>query len=299
MLRQIRLIALHELAITVATRRAIAAVSLYLVTALLGGVAYVKSLNAMERQAAHALATPGADPAKAAVAAANLTRQAYDQLVVFLAGTDGVPVAKSLTDSMILPALLWGSLAFLPFLVVLTSFDMISSDLQTRSLCYSVLRAPRSSILFGKLLAQTTLFVGLSVLASCALLAVAASLIEHFEIVAALPGLFRVWLLLLPYGFCYLGLSAFCSASLRQPSVALIAAFGGMVALRIVGFLSHVPEQHPLAPLRYLRWLSPAQYQSGLWEQEFAGPVLSMIAYLCFGATFVAFAGRVLDRRDL
>jgi ABC-type transport system involved in multi-copper enzyme maturation permease subunit len=259
----------------------------------------VKSLNAMERQAARVLETPGADPVKAAAAAANMTRQAYDQLVVFLAGTDGAAVAKSLTASMILPALLWGSLAFLPFLVVLTSFDMISSDLQTRSLCYSVLRAPRITILLGKLLAQVALFIGLSVLSSFTLLAVAASLIDHFEIVAALPGLFHVWLVLLPYGFCYLGLSAFCSASLRQPSVALVAAFGGMVLLRVVGFLSFVPEQHALAPLRYLRWLSPAQYQAGLWQADLAGPALSMIAYLCFGATFVALASRVLDRRDL
>src|SRR4051812_24628129 len=132
MLRQIRIIALHELAITVATRRALAAVALYLVTALLGGVGYVKSLNAMRRQAAHALESPGADPSQVAAAVSSMTRQAYDQLVMFLSGTDGVPVAKSLTDSMILPAFLWGSLAFLPFLVVLTSFDMISSDLQTR-----------------------------------------------------------------------------------------------------------------------------------------------------------------------
>jgi hypothetical protein len=45
----------------------------------------------------------------------------------------------------------------------------------------------------------------------------------------------RTWLLLLPYGFAYLGLSAFCSACVKQPSLALILALGLMVGLRLIG----------------------------------------------------------------
>jgi ABC-type transport system involved in multi-copper enzyme maturation permease subunit len=299
MLKQVQIIARHELAITVATRRAVAAAGLYLVTALLGGVGYVKSLQGMQRQAERMLAERGANPAQAAEAVSRATHEAYEKLVMFLAGTADVPVAASLTDSLILPAFLWGSLAFLPFLVVLTSFDVIAGDLQARSLCYSVLRAPRMAILLGKLLAQAALFVGLSVVSSLALLGVAASLLDDFAIVAAVPGLVRVWLLLLPYGFCYLCLSAFCSASLRQPTVALLAAFGLMVALRLLGLFAHVPEGSALGPLRYLGWLSPAQYQAGLWESGFTGPAFSALAYLAFAAVFLAFANRVLAERDL
>jgi ABC-type transport system involved in multi-copper enzyme maturation permease subunit len=299
MLKQVQIIARHELMITVATRRAVAAAGLYLVTALLGGIGYVKSLQGMQRQAARMLAERGANPAQAAEAVSRATHEAYEKLVVFLAGTADVPVAASLTDSLILPAFLWGSLAFLPFLVVLTSFDVIAGDLQARSLCYSVLRAPRAAILVGKLLAQAALFVGLSVVSSLALLGVAASLLDDFAIAAAVPGLVRVWLVLLPYGFCYLCLSAFCSASLRQPTVALLAAFGLMVALRILGLFALIPEGSALGPLRYLGWLSPAQYQSGLWEAGFAGPAFSALAYLAFAGVFLAFANRVLAGRDL
>lgn len=297
MLKQIRIIAGHELTLTIATRRALAAVLLYLVTALLGGIGYVKSLNAMQHEAMHLLSAKGGAPAAAETA--RLTRQAYEQLVVFLAGTDGAPVAQSLTDSMIVPAFLWGSLAFLPFLVVLTSFDMISSDLQTRSLCYSVLRAPRLAILLGKLLAQALLFIGLSVLASLALIGIAMSLLDQFELGMALPGLIRAWVVLLPYAFCYLGLATLCSTSLRQPAVALLAALGLMIALRIFGLFTHVPEGHAFSALRSLRWLSPSQYQSGLWEAGFAAPAFSAFAYLCFGAGFTLLASRVLEGRDL
>jgi ABC-type transport system involved in multi-copper enzyme maturation permease subunit len=299
MLKQVQIIARHELVIAIATRRAVAAAGLYLVTALLAGIGYVKSLQGMQRQAAQMLAERGANPTQAAEAVSRATHEAYEKLVVFFAGTSDLPVAASLTDSLILPAFLWGSLAFLPFLVVLTSFDVIAGDLQARSLCYSVLRAPRIAILLGKLLAQAALFVGLSVVASLALLGVAASLLDNFEIFSALPGLVRVWLVLLPYGICYLSLSAFCSAALRQPTLALIAAFGVMVALRILGLFAHIPEGHALAPLRYLRWLSPAQYQSGLWEAGLAGPLFSVVAYLTFAALFLVFATRVLDGRDL
>ena len=48
------------------------------------------------------------------------------------------------------PCFLWCSLSFLPFLILLTSFDQLASDLQARSLCYSTLRARRSEILLGK-----------------------------------------------------------------------------------------------------------------------------------------------------
>lgn len=299
MLKQVRIVAGHELVIAVATRRALAAAGLYLVTALLGGIGYVKSLQGMQRQAEQMLAARGANPAQATEAVSRATHEAYEKLVTFLAGTGDVPVAASLSDSLILPAFLWGSLAFLPFLVVLTSFDVVAADLQARSLCYSTLRAPRLAILLGKLLAQAALFVGLSVVASLALLGVAASLLDHFAILAAVPGLVRVWLVLLPYGFCYLCLSAFCSASLRQPTVALLAAFGLMVGLRMLGLFAHIPEGSALTPLRYLGWLSPAQYQSGLWQAGFAGPAFSVVAYLAFAAVFLVLASRMLAGRDL
>jgi len=295
----IRIIIRHELAIIVATRRALAAAALYLVTALLGGVGYVKSLQAMQRQAEHALGQQGVDPAKAAAAVSRATHAAYAQLVSFLAGTDGAEVATSLTSSVILPAYLWGSLAFLPFLVVITSFDAMASDLQVRSLCYSVLRVPRALILAGKLFSQMILFLALSVLASLTLSFVAAALLDDFDLTAVVPGLARSWLVLLPYGFCYLSLAMFCSASVRQPSLALLASLGLMVLLRALALFSLVPSTHALSVLRPLRWLSPAQYQSGFWEQGLAGPLLSVLAYLAFSAVFSLLAKRALERQDL
>jgi ABC-type transport system involved in multi-copper enzyme maturation permease subunit len=298
-LKPIVTIARHELGITIATRRAAAAAILYLVAAVLGGVGYLLSVRAIEQQAIQALVDKGVDSARAAASVSVAGQQAYQRLIMLLAGTAPEPVAASFTDSVILPAFFWGSLAFLPFLVLLTSFDMLAADLQARSLCYTVLRAPRVTVLLGKVAAQAILFVGLTVVASVALVGVALAMLTTFQLGAALPGLLRAWALLLPYGLCYLGLSAFCSASTRQPTLALVEAIGLMIALRILGLLAHIPEDAKWALLRPLQWLSPAHYQAGLWEASPSGPLISVAAYLAFGAAFLALAARLLDRRDL
>lgn len=296
---QVLIVARHELRVTFATRRALAAVALYLVSAVLAGAGYILALRSLERQAAEALAARGVDPTRAAETVSRVGQQSYERFVTFFASTDGAPVAKSLTDSVILPAFLWGSLAFLPFLVVLTSFDSIAGDLQTRSLCYSTLRASRWALLLGKLLAHAVLFVGLSILASAAMIVVATLLLERFDLLATLPGLLRSWSLLLPYGLAYLGLSVFCSASVKQPAVALILALGLMVGLRLLGTFRHLPADHALGGLRIISWLSPARYQSGFWEAGFNGPLSSVVSYLLFGAVFVALAHTRLKARDL
>lgn len=293
---QILIVARHELRVTFATRRALAAVLLYWVSAVLGAVGYVSAIRAVERQAAQTLTRAGMDPVGATRTVSRHVPGAYQEFIRFFADTER-GIAESLTHSLILPAFLWGSLAFLPFLVVLTSFDALASDLQTRSLCYSTLRAPRRALLFGKLSAHAVLFACLSMLASLAMIAVAAVLLDGFDVLGTLPGLLRTWLLLLPYGLAYLGLSLFCSATVKQPTVSLILALGLMVALRLLGVLRHAPD--PFAWLRAASWLSPARYQGGLWEAGAEGPITSSLAYLTLGATFVFLAQRQLRVRDL
>lgn len=300
MLKQILLVARHELGVAIATRRAVAAALVFMVAAVLGGAGYAMTVRAVERHAIEVLIAQGASADEAARAVSVAGQEAYQSLVAALSGTTGgTPIAPSLTNSVIVPAFLWGSLAFLPFLVLLTSFDMASGELQSRSFCYSVLRAPRSTLLLGKLLAQTALFIGLTILSSLALLVVASLMLTSFHWAEALPGILRSWGLLLPYGFCYLGLSALCSVSTRQPAAALMGAIGVMIALRIAGLFGHIPPDAGLSVLRFLQWVSPAHYQTGLWEAGVRGPAFSATAYLLFGGVFTGLALRVLKERDL
>src|SRR5688572_19558298 len=113
-LQLVALVAKQELVVALRTKRAIAFAALYLTAAVLGGLGYVNAVRLIEEQAMGLMQKQGADPLTAANALSLAGQQAYQELLKWFAGTETVD--PSLRDSVILPAFLWGSLAFLPFL---------------------------------------------------------------------------------------------------------------------------------------------------------------------------------------
>ncbi|MEE8408387.1 MAG: ABC transporter permease subunit [Myxococcota bacterium] len=292
-------VARHELLVAFRTKRAVWIAAIYLISAVLGGIVVIMTLRLSEQKLTEELMRQGADATSAAGALAKLSEQAFQQLAAFFAGAESEQVAASLQTSIILPFFLWGSLAFLPFLILLTSFDQIAADLQSRSICYSVLRVRRMSILYGKLLAQTAIFVSVTAIGSLSLSLLAAVLLESFSIVDTAPGLLRIWVVLIPFGLCYLAISAFCSSLMRLPFASLMSAIGIVIGLRVAGWFRYIPEDHAFGFLRHLEWVSPATYQDGLWLEGFAGPASSSVAYLGFALVFLGAATWRLGGRDL
>lgn len=297
--RQVLSVVQHELAVALATRRALAVLLLYVLTAALGGAAYAASVSAIQRHSVELLATRGIDGERAKRAVASGSQHTVEQIVEKLAGTEGNAVAPSLTRSAAPAAFLWGSLAVLPLLILLTSFDLVAGELESRSLCYAVLRAPRRTLLFGKLVAQALLLLGVTLAASLVLVSVVATMHESFTWEEVVPGMLRSCGALAGYAFCYLGLSVACSALVRQPFQALLAGLGLVLALRLIALLVHVPDASAWSALRPLRWLSPTSYEPGLWEAGVGGPLGSIAVYLVFGAVALGVAFRSLERRDL
>jgi ABC-type transport system involved in multi-copper enzyme maturation permease subunit len=294
--RQILEIARHELEVALRTRRAVIALAIYVVLATLGQLGYVVFLNALEEQA-RAMLDKG-DPAQTEKLLDLVGQDAYKRALAWFAGIKPEDMASYLHESVILPVLLWGSLAFLPFVIVLTSFDQMSADLESRSLCYAILRAPRRAILLGKLVAHTALMTVLLLITGLLLLLSGAALLDSLDLAPALLGFFTLLLLLVPYGLCYLGITAFASANVAQPFTALVSAFAITVVLRVIGWTEVIPPEHQLAPLRHLAILSPAHHHSGLWLAG-AGPLASVAFYLGVGAIFTLLALWRLEGRDL
>jgi ABC-type transport system involved in multi-copper enzyme maturation permease subunit len=283
-----------ELALTLRTQRAVALLGLYLVSAVMAGLGYVLIVRGVEKQALAALVQGGLSPTEASRSLSLASEQGYAQLVAFFAGVPPAALAPAIRESIVLPALLWGSLAFLPFVVVLTSFDLVAGDLATRALVYPALRVSRLAVLLGKLAAQTAIVAVLTAVAAVTLVLLAQGLLSSFSILDALPGLLRVIVLLVPYGFCYLGLTVFASVSTREPRSALLIALGIMVGLRILGW-----TESASIPLQWLSVVSPARYHAGLWQDGLSAPLTSVLAYLLIGAAFTALAARRLGGRDL
>lgn len=292
-------IARHELAVSLRTARALVVAALYVAATLIGATAVTFSVRILEQKATEALVAKGMDPLQAALALSLFDQDGYRKLFAFFAGVPSDQLAESLSTSVLVPFLFWGALVFLPFLILLTSYDQPAADLSSRAICYTTVRAPRSAVLLGKLLAQATLFVGITILCAAAVVGLGTGLLATFSLGEVLPGLLRMVVLLIPFGFCYLGIAAFCSASARQPFTALVASFGVIFALWVLGMCRHLSPDYALGFLRYLTWLSPSTYRPGLWMKGVWAPLGSAAAFLGFAAAFVLLASRRLGKRDL
>ena len=292
-------IARHEIAVILRTRRALAMLLVYLGSALLVGFAYALSVRFVEKDLLEGLSERTGSPVLTDQAVGLLAAPMYQSLLSYLADAPLEQLDPSLLGSPILPFLLWGSLAFLPFLILLTSFDQIASDLETRALCFSSLRVPRTALLLGKALGHVLLFGLLSTVASLLLLALTAALVEQVDVVASLPGLMRLLLLLSPFGAAYVGLSSFCSVATGRPFPALLLAVTLAATLRMMSWLRFIPETSDAAFLRPLRWASPSMYESGFWQRGLAEPAASAGAYLAMGVLFFIAGVLVMRRRRL
>lgn len=184
------------------------------------------------------------------------------------------------------------NLFFLPALAVLMGFDQIAGELQTRSLRYLAPRAHRSSILFGKVLAQFALLALLVTLMSLgAILFTRAAPEASWS--ATLLGTVRFGVLSLLVMSAYLGLTALISSLTRTPLYALVFALCALISLWLLGALSN------LEPLAFLRWITPATYEPALLSDQPLAILSSVAACLAFTALFLGGALARLRRCNL
>jgi len=289
----------HEFAVIFKTRRASTAAFLYFATALVGSFLYVFSLETLEEQLMGALIAQGADPLTAAGSVSLMGSEAYESTLAFLVGADVDQLAATFRQSPILPVCLWGSLAFLPALIIMTSFDQTVQDTQSRSICYSLLRTSRGAILVGKVLAHTLLFMVLTALCCGAILALATHSLASFEPLQAIPGFLRIWASLLPYGLCYLGITALASASVNQSFAAMALSMAILFLFQVFEWFGALPPDSDYAFLSPLQWLSPGHYVRGLWLADPIQPLLSGGAMLLLAGGLLLGAVKILEARDL
>ena len=292
-------VALYELMAALKTRRALIVTLVYLAFSALGAYIYVAGIKALEDTLINAMIAQGADALSAASTISMVEEEAYQKIIAFFVGTEIERINPSLLRSPLLPPFMWGSLTFLPFLILLTGFDHVVSDVHSRSIRYSLLRVSRTELLLGKTLGQIILLASVTIISSIFLLLAAAVQLESFSIIDTAPALALAWLEIMPFGFCYVGLVTLCSSVPRQPFGALALSSAGLIGLKVMGFFAHIPSDHDLAPLYWLSYLSPSKYETGLWMADPSGPLTSTLAYVLLGAGFVMLANIFLEKRDL
>lgn len=292
-------LARHELFIAIKTRRLMLVSVAYIVAAIGGSLLYALVLRQIEAVALEAMGENGLDPVRAAAALTLTSQSAYQQMTAFFAGVSLEELSPTLARSAPVPVYFWSSLTFLPFLVTLTSFDVIQSRLQGRTFCFVSLRVPRRAVLLGKFVAHLTMQTIISGLAALAFVITTAALLSSVTVASALPGIAWVWLCLIPVGAAYLALSFAASTLTTRALGALAMSVGSVMLLRIFYWLGAIPEDSAWSGLRLLRWLSPVQFQDELWLAGWLAPLGGVVVFLIFGLTFLVVADARLQRRDL
>ena len=288
----------HELTVMLRTRRIALMLAAYQGLALVGGAAVVHMLHALEEQATRLITGSDASVGAVGVLGVVFTR-AYEEVVALFAGVPYAEMSDILKGSLVLPIFLWGALLFVPQLVVITGFDQVTHELGNRAMCFRTLRASRTRLLLGKIIAAVLVHASLGVLAALAWVTLGTLTLDAMPVSTALLGVLRLGASLIPLIFCYVAITVLTSCGSREPFRALLAAFSLVGGLWMLGWMARLPPDHALAPLRILRWFSPSQHETGLWRAGILAPAKSFCGYVGLGLVFSALAARRLARRSL
>lgn len=275
--RQTWLIARFDLGTALRTRRALLALLLYGLVAVGTGVAAVAIERRVREEVAARAAPPGMEAQTAAAAEAALA--------FFLGGDQ--ELARHLLDMpLVVAGFFWVTLTFLPYLVALSSHDLVNAEVRNRSARFVLLRAPRGALLAGKVAAHGLLFLGVTVASNVALLAYAWWSLPDFPAVRAALLLARFWGFTAVYGLCCLSLAALVSSLVDSAGRSLTGLFVLVMALHVLALNDRVG------------FLSPFAHKAGLWSPRAGEVAASLAVFLAFAVVFLCGAYARLRRRD-
>jgi ABC-2 type transport system permease protein len=186
------------------------------------------------------------------------------------------------------------TLFFLPAYVALMGFDQISGELATRSIRYLTIRAQRSSVLFGKFLAQSILLVGMLLLVDLGIFVYAKLTNDDFPFGSAASALLRFWVAAAVFSLAYVALTSLCSALFRSPALSLVINFLALFSFWLLDALGRAPSSWT-----WIRFASPSHYATDLLHSALGPFAISVAAYAAFALAFLGGAYAVIRSRDL
>jgi ABC-type transport system involved in multi-copper enzyme maturation permease subunit len=286
LLKDVWLIARFDLVTAIRTKRALLAILVYALGAFLTAAALVQIdakigdrlelVKSMANVSVPLKVEGQADQSTSVVKALS-----------FLVGGDEDLVLHLLQIPLVVLGFFWTTLTFLPFLIALVSHDLVNIEVRNRSARFILLRTSRAALLLGKTVSHLLLFLSVTVVSNLVLCAYAWNASPSFDLWITSRLLLRFWLLTIPYGFCFLALTALVS-SLVDGGAASLAA--NAIALIAISMLSMNDT---------IGLLSPSFYKLGLWSPRFLDVLGSSAAFLVFGTLFLSGAYARLRGRDL
>jgi ABC-2 type transport system permease protein len=196
------------------------------------------------------------------------------------------------------------SLFFLPVYVAIMGFDQIAGEVGPRSIRYLTVRSRRSSVMFGKYLAQGAVLALLMLLVDAGLVFYGKAAYADFGFAAASTTLAKLWLSAVVFSAAYLALTTLCSSLFRQPAVSLVMNFVVLFAIWLVSAIAEaVPLPDPVtfgwSLFGYVRYASVWHYRGDLLHPHFGRLAGAGGAHVLFTLLFLGVGYAILRRRDL
>lgn len=291
------LIAMFDLRESIRTRRALVLALLYVLVASITSYIYVQVVNLAQEVTTHAIGelhdTGDKLAAAAAVGAAEST--GYTGLLYVLAGGDANIAGHLATYPPMVMIFAWFSLGALPWLIALTSYDLVAGDLHLRTVRFVVLRTSRGAFVVGKLLSQVLLVALIAGLGMIPVLLIGSAYLPGFDIFANFLALLRAWPILALYAFAVLGPVACASQLVRGPGAARALALLLLFGLWLFGLWA----LFAIPPFSWLGFLTPFAYKTQFFHPDLVNWAMNALGCvaLCAGWTglgFLVFRGRDL-----
>lgn len=295
--RDALMIARFDLRESIRTRRALVLALLYLLTSAIISYVYVKAVVLVEETASDAIGMmPDAGDRMAAGAAVGLAQnEAYQGALYVLAGGDAQISAHLATYPPMVLVFGWFSLAFLPWLIALTCYDLIAGDIHLRTIRFVALRTSRGAFVVGKLLSQVLLITAIAILSTLPVLAFGVVYVKGFDVLGNLVALVQMWPILVLFSLAVLGPITFASQLVRTPGAARALAILLLFALWILSTWAVFAGP----PFSLLGMLTPYDYKTGFFDPDLTDRLLTAAGCLaiCAGYTWLGFLR--FRRRDL
>lgn len=297
-LRDVFVVAGHELGEALRSRRVLIFALLYVGGAVGGTVLFIEFLSGLEAMLADTLAVAQTNRPGAFTRELMSSDEAQRFLTRLL---DDEALAAELVSIPPLSLFYgWLVMNFCPALVMLTAAESVTTDLSTGAVRFSLVRTARLSFSTGKLVGQAAL-LGVSVLAG----ALGVWLVGYFRFEGFAPGDNFLWLLSwsgrgFVYCLSYVGIAVGLSHLTR--SVPLSRALGllSFVLVAILWGLSHLDwVQNNVAPLaRALVRLLPVAHERDLWRPELFDRLPALVMLTALAVVYFALGYRFRARRD-
>src|SRR5262249_49233094 len=225
-------------------------------------------------------------------------QQAFAQLRTGILGfffSDDPAVLEALKEIPLVVLIVFKvTLVFLPAYVALMGFDQISGELGTRSIRYLTVRARRSSVLFGKVLGQAALLLGLVLVIDLGIFTYAKATNEDFTPAMLASSLPRFWAAAIVFSLAYVALTSLCSTLFRSAALSLVVNLTGLFTFWLMDVLGRADSNFAA-----IRFASPSHYATALLDPRPAQFAMGVGAYAAFAALFLAAAYAVIRSRDL